>query len=114
MQEVLYVLRWRKPIKRSHREVVVSAVVDFELQLKVRERVESVCSIEVFIVLSVRPFDLAVMSRCMRFDELVPYATLFETRLKQCGLVSECSKSVCELGSVICLYALYFERKRVY
>ena len=101
------------PIKRSHREFVVTAVVDFELQLKVREGIERMRRIEIFIVFAVRSFYFTVMSRSVRFDEFVLYATLFETRLKQCGLVSIGRKPVCELGSVIRLYALYLKRERI-
>ena len=69
-------------------------------------------SIEVFIIFSVRTLHLAVMTRCVRFDELVSYPTLFEASLKQCGSgLPSVTKSFCKLCSVIGLYTLYREFK---
>ena len=44
------------------------------------------CSIKIFVIFAVRALNLSVMSRCVGLYEFVPYATLFEARLKQWGI----------------------------
>ena len=43
-------------------------------------------SIKVFVIFTMRTLDLAVMSWCVWANKLVLNATLFEARLKQCGI----------------------------
>ena len=57
-----------------------------KLLFKVIKRIKSVSGIEVFIIFAVRALNLAVVSRRVWPDQFVPYPTLFEARLKQCGI----------------------------
>ena len=75
----------REPIERTHGKIVVFSAVNSKLLFKVIKRVECVGSIEVFVIFAVRALNLAVVPRRVWLDELVPYPTLFEARLKQCG-----------------------------
>ena len=61
------------------------SAVNSQLLFEILERIECVSGIEVFVVLTVRMFDFAVVSRLIRTDPFMFNATLFETRLKQCG-----------------------------
>ena len=64
-------------------------------------------SIKIFVIFAVRALNLAVMSRCVGLYEFVPYATLFEARLKQCGCwIFRITQSFCELLIVIRLNTL--------
>ena len=68
--------------------------------------------VEVFVVFSVRTFDFSVVPRCVRLDEFVTYATLFEARLEQCGRrMLRVAESLGKFQSVVCLNALYLKRK---
>ena len=73
------------PIKRAHGEIIVFSAVNSKLLFKVVKRIKSVSGIKIFIIFAVRALNLAVVSGCVGFYELVLYATLFEARLKQCG-----------------------------
>ena len=64
----------RKPTKRSHRKVVGTTIVDRKLLSEVLKRIEGVTGIEPLLVFAVAAFNLAIMARCIRTDELVPYA----------------------------------------
>ena len=72
------------PIKRAHGEIIVFSAVNSKLLFKVVKR-KTVSGIKIFIVFAVRALGLAVVPRRVGADELVPYPTLFEARLKQCG-----------------------------
>ena len=43
-------------------------------------------SIEIFVIFTMRTLNFSVMSWRVRFNEFVPYVTLFERTLKQCGV----------------------------
>ena len=73
------------PIKRAHGEIIVFSAVNSKLLFKVIKRVECVSGIKIFIIFAVRALNLAVVSRRVWPDQFVPYPTLFEARLKQCG-----------------------------
>ena len=60
----------RGPVKRSHREVVGAADMDSELLGEVIEGVETVIGVKAFLVLSMASFHLAVVTRCVRTDQL--------------------------------------------
>ena len=64
-------LKRRKPVQRSHREVVGAAVVDSELLCEIVQGKESMGRIEAFLVLTVAAFHLAVVAGCVGTDELV-------------------------------------------
>ena len=61
----------RKPVERSHGEVVGAAVVDSELLGKVGQRKEGMAGIEALLVFPVAAFHLAVVTRRIRTDQLV-------------------------------------------
>ena len=64
-------------------------------------------SIKIFVIFAVRALNLAVMSRCVGLYEFVPYAPLFEARLKQWGRwIFRITQSFCELLTVIRLNTL--------
>ena len=69
-------------------------------------------SIKIFVIFAVRALNLAVMSRCVGLYEFVPYATLFEASLKQCGRwIFRITQSFCDLLTVIRLNTLYLKRE---
>ena len=72
------------------------------------------CGIEILVIFAVRTLNFAVMTRSIRFDEFVLYATLFEKLLKQrgCWFIGT-AEPFGELLSVIGLDALYFELERL-
>ena len=73
------------PIKRAHGEIIVFSAVNSKLLFKVVKRIKSVSGIKIFVIFAVRALNLAVVSRRVWPDQFVPYPTLFEARLKQCG-----------------------------
>ena len=84
-----------------------------KLCFEIIERIELVRRVEVFIIFPVRTLDLAVVSGRVRFDQLVPDATLFEASLKQRGRRILCvAQTLGELLSVIRLYALDLKWER--
>lgn len=62
----------RTPAERYHGEIVGVAVVDGELFCKVIQEAEAVAGIKAFLVLAVATLYLAVMTQCVRTDELMP------------------------------------------
>ncbi len=76
-------LKRRKPVERSHRKVVKSAVMNRKLFCKVVQRVKAVAGIEAFLVLSVAAFPLAVVAGGVGTDELVADAQFRSSRLKE-------------------------------
>ena len=68
------------------------------------------CSVKIFVIFAVATLNLAVMSRCVGLYEFVPYAPLFEARLKQWGRwIFRITQSFCELLTVIRLNTLYLK-----
>ena len=76
-------LRGRAPVEGTHGEMVVSAFTDSELLFEVIKGIETVRSIELLIVFSVRPLDLAVVPRGKNSNELVPDAKLAQRLFKK-------------------------------
>ena len=103
------------PIQRAHGEVVVVSEMNGKLLFEILKGMEAVRRIEVFVVLSVRTFHLAVVPRRVGADELVPYPQLFEARLKERKLsLLVFIKGFNELRAVVCLDTLYLEGERLY
>ena len=70
------------------------------------------CSIKIFVIFAVATLNLAVMSWCVGLCEFVPYAPLFEARIKQWGCwIFRITQSFCELLTVIRLNTLYLKRE---
>ena len=69
-------LKRRKPVQRSHREVVGAAVVDSELLCKVIQGIKAVGGIKAFLVLPVAALHFSVVAGCVGTDKLVPDAQL--------------------------------------
>ena len=86
-REIRKGLFWRAPVERSHGEMIIGSFTNSQLFLEVLERVETVRSIEFFIILAVAAFNLAVMSGRVRSDQLVP-------NTKLCQLSLKCSRRV--------------------
>ena len=76
-------LRGRAPIEGPHGEMVVSALTDRELLFEIIKGIETVRSIELFVVFSVRPLDLAVVPRGKNSNEFVPDAKLAQRLFKK-------------------------------
>ena len=57
--------------KRAHGEVIILSVPNRKLHLEVLKREEFVGCIEVFVIFSVAPFDLTVMSGSIRLNEFM-------------------------------------------
>ena len=73
------------PVKRTHGKVIIFSAVNSKLLFKVVEREEFMSGIKILVIFSMRTFDFAVMSGSVGTNKFVPYATLFEASLKQCG-----------------------------
>ena len=69
-------LSGRAPVEGTHGEMVVSAFADSELLFEVIKGIKAVRSIELLVVLSVRPFYLAIVPRGKNANEFVPDAKL--------------------------------------
>ena len=74
---------WGHPAEWSHGKIVVLALSDSELFLKVRKVIEFMTSIKFFIVFSMTAFHLAVMPGCKGTDQLMPDAELIQGTFKQ-------------------------------
>ena len=62
--------------------------MDRKLLSEVLKRIEGVTGIEPLLVFAVAAFNLAIMARCIRTDQLVPYAQFGSGILKQCGQIA--------------------------
>ena len=98
----------RKPFKRPHREVVGAAVVDGKLLCEVIQGKESVRRIEALLILAVAALHLAVMTRCVRTNALMPDTQLGSSGFKQGGQITlAVGKTVGELKSIVSLDTLH-------
>ena len=70
-KEILENLFRRLPFKWPHRKSIVFSRVKSKLIFKILKGIEFMSSIEIFIVFSVRPFDLTVMPGCKGANQLV-------------------------------------------
>ena len=103
------------PDERAHGEVVILSVPNSKLVLEVLERIEFMGSVEVFVVLSVTPFDLTIMPGCKRFDEFMANTELSQRSFKQGFFVRALGvQSIGKLEAVIGLYAFDGIRKAFY
>ena len=68
--------------------------------------------IKILVILAVRTFDFAVVSRCIWSDELVPYTHIGGGFLKKSKFVPVRSKTIGELDAVVGLYT--FNRETVF
>ena len=84
-----------------------------ELVGEISKRIERVARIESLLIFAVAAFHLAVVSWCIRPDELMAY-----TQFRQCGfkqsrfVLQRAVKTICELGAVVGLDA--FDREAVF
>lgn len=105
-QESLNVFAGRLPVERTHGKRIVFAAVNSKLLFEVIERKERVGCIEIFVVLAVGTLHLAVMTRRIRLDQLMPDAILHKPSFKQRGRMLRCrQQSFGEFGAIIRLYA---------
>ena len=73
----------RKPVKRSHRKVVGTAVVDSKLLCKVVEGIKSVAGIKTLLILAVAALDLTIVPRRVGADQSVSNPQISGSFLKQ-------------------------------
>ena len=73
----------RAPVEGTHGEMVVSAFTDGELLFEVIKGIETVRSIELLVVLSVRSFHLAIVPWRVNSDQLVPDPKLAQRLFKK-------------------------------
>ena len=66
----------RLPAEWSHREVVILSLPDGKLLFEVGKGEKLMAGVEFLVVLPVAAFYLAIMSGCVRSDQLVPDAEL--------------------------------------
>lgn len=66
-------------------EIIVFSAVNSKLLFKIFKQIKYMQSIKIFVIFSVRTFNLAIVTGSVWLNELVPYPTLFEASLKQCG-----------------------------
>ena len=83
-----------------------------KLLFQVVKRIKSVSGIKIYVIFSVATLDLAVVPRRVWLDQLVPYPTLFEARLEQCGgWIIALAASLREFTAIIRLHTFHLERK---
>ena len=93
-------------------KVIVFSAVNSKLLFKVVKRIKSVSGIKIFVIFSVATLDLAVVPRRVWLDQLVPYPTLFEARLEQCGgWIIALAESLREFTAIIRLHTFHLKRK---
>ena len=64
----------REPGEWTHGEVIAGSLPGSELPGKIGERKETMAVIEAFLILTVAAFYFAVMTGCIRTDQLMPNA----------------------------------------
>ena len=75
-------------MKRSHGQVVGTAIVDGKLLCEIVQRIEGMAGIEAFPVLAMAALDFAVMARGIRTNGLVLNAQLGSSLFKQCWQIT--------------------------
>lgn len=101
-KKCLNVIDSRHLVKRTHSKVIVFFAVNSKLLFKIIKWVKSMRAIKIFVIFSVAVLNLAVVSLRVRFDELVAYAALSESRLEQCRSSILCiTETLCEFEAVI-------------
>ena len=92
--------------------MVVCSLTNCELLFEILERVEAVGSVEFLVILSVTTLNFAVMSWCIRLNQLVPNTELRQCVLKECWLRIFCiGKAICKFAAIVRLDALDGIRK---
>lgn len=82
--------------------------MDSELLGEVIEGVETVTGVKALLVLPVASLDLAVMTGCVRTNELMPDTQLGSSGFKQGGQITlAVGKTVGKLKAIVCLDALH-------
>ena len=98
----------RKPVKRSHRKVVGTAVVDSKLLCKVVEGIKSVAGIKTLLILAVAALDLTIVPRRVGADQLVADAKLGSGLFKERRQIAfAIGKTIGKLETVVRLDAFY-------
>ena len=88
-----------------------------ELFFEIVKRKETVCGIEILVILAVGTLDFAVVAWSIWSDELVPYTHIGGGFLEKSELMPMRGETVCELGAVVGLYTfnretVFFEERR--
>ena len=94
----------RKPAKRSHGEVVGTAIMDSELPGEVIQGVKAAAGVKAFLILAVAALHFTVVARRIGPDELVADTQLCGGGLKQSREIPlAVGKTVGELKSIVSL-----------
>ena len=102
----------RAPVKWSHREMIVGTLANSQLILKVLERIETMRSVELFVVFSVASLHFSVVPWCVGLDQLVPNTKTFQLGFKgRRSIAALGQQSLCKFGAVIGLYTFNRVRK---
>ena len=100
----------RKPVERSHRQVVGTAVMRRKLNRKILQGEEGVAGIEALLILPVAALHLAVVPGCVRPDQLVPNAQIHGGPLKEGeGFFLRAGEAIGELKAIIRLDTFHFD-----
>ena len=98
----------RKPAEGPHGEVVGALVVNSKLFCKVIQGEKAVAGVKTLLVLPVAALHLAVMTRCVRTNELMSDTQLGSSGFKQGGQITHAvGKTVGELKSIVSLDTLH-------
>ena len=62
--------------------MIILSAVNSKLLLEIKKRIESMRSIEIFIIFTVRTLDFAIVSGCKRLNELVANAKFLQFHFK--------------------------------
>ena len=96
------------PVERTHGEIIILPLTNGKLFCKINKRIETVRSVEFFVIFSVTAFYFAVMSWGKRLDLLVPDTKLLKRFLeKSRWLFLAVPHLICKFKSVIRLNAFY-------
>ena len=71
------------PVERTHGEIIILPLTNGKLFCKINKRIETVRSVEFFVIFSVTAFYFAVMSWCERSDLFMLDTKLFKRFLEE-------------------------------
>ena len=92
----------RFPAEYCHRYVIGSVQISFHLLLQIVERIEAEVVVKPFLIVTVTAFHFAVVPRCSRPKDVMPYMIMTAKHVKWMNAFR--SSSVSEFGPAVCLY----------
>ena len=95
-------------MKRPHRKVVGTAVMDGKLFLEIIKRKEGMAGIKAFLILTMAALHISIVAWCIRADQPVADAQLSSGFLKKGGNIPlAVGETVGKLGTVVRLDTLH-------